>query len=71
VSFVVCFSELDNNLPTVLGIGDEDRLGCFRVRVCVLFVAELDLASDVRDEGGDVGGGGNRASEATARFRPE
>ena len=57
VSFlVVCFSELDNNLPTILGVGNEDYLGSFRVRVRVSFVVELNLASGVRDEGGDVRG---------------
>ena len=52
---VVCFSKLDNNLLTVLGDSNKDRLAGFWVWVCVLFVPELDLASGVRVEGGDMG----------------
>ena len=53
---VVCFCELDDDLPAFVSFCDEHRLGASRNGFCVSFVTELDLVSGATiSEGGDVG----------------
>lgn len=51
--------ELDNNFPTIVGFGDEYRLGTSGSRIRLIFVMELDLESgDVEKKpsaGDDIG----------------
>ena len=65
---VICFVELDNNLLIILSAGNEDHL-IQGLGLGIVCTTELNLASGVRAEGGDLGG--NRASETTPKSRSE
>ena len=55
---VVCFCELDDDLLTIPGVGNKNRLTAVRVQTRVYLVAELNIlpsfflgkAGDVREE---------------------